>query len=341
MVWLVVSAPIVYLIHRFVEPTYEAFSTLRVSPGSVAVFTPTPLHDLKIVSYLQTQVALITSDRVLGAAIANPEVANLSTIRESDDPRTDLRKNMTVEIMKDASLIRVALELADGNQAAAIVNAVVHSYLVYNGEHTRSANSTLRQSLASQQEKYKDAITEKRNELKTLVDKGNFTIPPTVPNLGKNDDDGGAQPVIGSISESQYNMLAQKAINTQLEIMKAESELKTKEAEATRAASETDQGQLSKLSEERREQQILDEFQRDPEVVALSDDIAAAAEQRERARKVARLANDPSRRMAEERFKKLNEQYNGAVGIQIPPDQRAAEIHGQYWSPRSRNCRSA
>ena len=42
---------------------------------------------------------------------------------------------MTVEIVKDAYLIRVALELADGNQAAAIVNAVVHSYLAYNSEY--------------------------------------------------------------------------------------------------------------------------------------------------------------------------------------------------------------
>ena len=42
--------------------------------------------DFKSVTpYLQTQVNLITSDRVLGVAIASPEVINLSTITESDD----------------------------------------------------------------------------------------------------------------------------------------------------------------------------------------------------------------------------------------------------------------
>ena len=115
---------------------------------------------------MQTQVALITSDRVLGAAIANPEVVNLSTIKESDDPRTDLRENMAVEIVPNAYLIRVALELPDGNNAATIVNAVVHAYLVYNGEYTRSANSAFRQSLVSQLEKYRFAIREKRAEFK-------------------------------------------------------------------------------------------------------------------------------------------------------------------------------
>ena len=44
---------------------------------------------------------------------------------------------MTVEILKDALIIRVGLELADANQAATIVNAVVHAYLAYNGEHAQ------------------------------------------------------------------------------------------------------------------------------------------------------------------------------------------------------------
>ena len=72
---------------------------------------------------------------------------------------------MTVEIVKDTFLIRVGLELPDPNQAAAIVNAVVHSYLEYNFEHQRSGNATLRASLADQLKKYKNEISEKLSEV--------------------------------------------------------------------------------------------------------------------------------------------------------------------------------
>ena len=69
-----------------------------------------------VTPYLQTQVALITTDRVLTDALASPEIKDLSFIKQSDDSRADLRKNMGVEIVKDAYMIRVALELANGKR---------------------------------------------------------------------------------------------------------------------------------------------------------------------------------------------------------------------------------
>ena len=106
---------------------YEAFSLLQVQPVSHGLYgqAGSETSDFRSVTpYLQTQVALITTDRVLTTALASPEIKNLSFIKESDDPRADLRKNLDVEIVKDAYLIRVALELANGKEAAAIVNAV-------------------------------------------------------------------------------------------------------------------------------------------------------------------------------------------------------------------------
>ena len=120
---------------------------MQVQPTTPALYEQAASDnvDLRSVTpYLQTQVSLITSNRVLGDAIANPSVINLSTIKKSDDPKSDLRKDMVVEIVKNAYLIRVALELADPNQAATIVNAVVHSYLAYNSEFKRSENGKLK-----------------------------------------------------------------------------------------------------------------------------------------------------------------------------------------------------
>ena len=81
LVWLCLSLPAMYLIHHLVEPTYEASSILRITPTSWTLYEPSEQSDFKgAAPYLQTQVGLITSDRVLGAAIASPEVVNLSTI---------------------------------------------------------------------------------------------------------------------------------------------------------------------------------------------------------------------------------------------------------------------
>src|SRR5205807_5078264 len=77
LLWLVVSAPLAYLIYALVEPTYEAFSVLRIEPAQPELFSPGGLgrgiDDLKSVQpYLQTQVEIIKSDPLLEKAITKP-----------------------------------------------------------------------------------------------------------------------------------------------------------------------------------------------------------------------------------------------------------------------------
>ena len=224
--WVLICTPVVFLIHRLVEPTFEAVSVLRVTPESGGLFETTSSEDLdfsRVVPYLQTQVTLITSDRVLGVAIANPEVARLSTITETADPRAVLREKMSVGIVQDAYLIRVALALPDPNQAAAIVNAVVGSYLAYNGEHSRSANSKLRQSLVAQLEKYKTAINDKRAELKALQHKNAVDVHgANAPNeSGKAIDP--TRPSLAAVTPEQAKRIMDELIDSDMELIKAQS----------------------------------------------------------------------------------------------------------------------
>ena len=204
LVWLGLSLPAMYLIRQFVEPTFEAFSIVRVTPNPGTLFQHSEQIDFKgAVPFLQTQIGLITSDRVLAVALARPQIVKLSTITNADDPRNFLRKTMTVEIVKDAYLIRVALELADRNQAADIVNSVVDSYLEENGEHRRSKNSKLKTSLADEIKKYGTLIDKKREELRNLYTKGTINPAQQItpkPNRNQADD---SQPAMNSITEEQ------------------------------------------------------------------------------------------------------------------------------------------
>ena len=206
---------------------------MRVTPTSWQLYEPTHPEkvDFKAAEpYLKTQVSLLTSDRVLAPAIASSEIVNLSTIKNSDDPREFLREHMKVEIVKDAYLIRVALELPDGNQAAAIVNAVVHSYLLYNGEHQRSGNSTLRKSLAEHDEEYKKQISEKRDELRRLYQAGTTASVPRISLNASGKVSDPTQPRLSTVTETQARRVADEIINSDLELIKAQSVLEVTEA---------------------------------------------------------------------------------------------------------------
>ncbi len=165
LLWLVVATPLAYLIYMFVEPTYEAFSVLQIEPTKESLFStggqnPT---DRESIDYLQTQVQLITTDKVLDQALsADPRIANLPGIKSSKDSKADLRKAMEVGIVdKRTYLIRVALTSRDPEEAAALVNAVVDAYLDQHNEYHRSANKALHKSLSDELEKLaKDIVIE-------------------------------------------------------------------------------------------------------------------------------------------------------------------------------------
>ncbi len=184
--WLAISIPMAYFIWPFVEPTYEASSILRVEPFPPKLFEPLreDVPDPRIAeAYLRTQVELITSNRVLQVAIANPLVVKLPVIETSEDPTADLRKKIRVEIVKEAYLIRVALELPNAEHAATIINAVVDSYLEYHAEYQHGANSQLKASLAAQLGILQKECESKTRELRALRQNGAAQSPQAIDDL--------------------------------------------------------------------------------------------------------------------------------------------------------------
>ena len=127
----------------------------------------------------------MVSDKVLEQAVANPQVVNLSLIRQSDDPKADLRKKMSVLIMDNAYMIRVGLELTDPNQAATIVNTVVEAYMVQNTIFNRSVNKNLQETLKAQLVTLEEKLKDTKSEMEKMVKEGKFKIdrPKLNPNM--------------------------------------------------------------------------------------------------------------------------------------------------------------
>jgi polysaccharide biosynthesis transport protein len=309
LIWLTISIPAMYVIYCTVQPTYEAYSVLHFEPTRLIISDPTREHtDLhSIERYLQTQVNLIISDRVLNVAVSHPEVAGLPMIKRSKDPKADLRKRLVVEIVPDTDLIRVALESTDPEEAAKIVRQVVNAYQRHNLESYDLAYKSRRKSLEDQDKTLEKQITLKTEDLKKVLQAGNVDVQ-TEPRVESKKADDATQPRGSTFTQAAYDSFVAEGIKIQLELNEAEALLELRRA-ANETSAEVNEQQAQKLDDQI-EAQIVDEFRRDAEVVALVNEINEAKHQLDKAKRLARRADDPSRLAAENRCQQLAADYN-------------------------------
>ncbi len=257
---LLASIPVAYLIWYFVEPTYEAFSLLQIEPVQPKLYSDRGQDNVdfkSVVPYLQTQVKLMTSDRVLEPAVANSLVAKLPVIAKSQDPKADLRKKMDVEIQQDSYLIRVALEMPNGDHAAKIVNAVVDSYLSYTKDCKHGANAQLKSSLKLQLEKLQNELNTKNGELQALHQKGTVEIDkPKLTLAGKKNGGDETQPTFSSLPAEQIQTIVDQMVKSDLELIATRAALDARQA-ANRQSLETINELKIKLDELTRKREAL------------------------------------------------------------------------------------
>ncbi len=130
LLWGVGSIGLMALAYYKIKPTYDAVAWLKVEPSDTSVLnttTHTPANDFQV--FMETQVQLVTSPDVLGAALHDEDVAALARIRESLDPKAELRDLIQVSIPPKSQLILVSMSSQAPGEGPTIVNAVVESYL--------------------------------------------------------------------------------------------------------------------------------------------------------------------------------------------------------------------
>jgi polysaccharide biosynthesis transport protein len=307
--WLVVSAPIAFLLYMAIQPTYEAASLLRVEPAVPDPLSPLIRNSAEIQgsTYLRTQVGLITSAKVLNPAIADPLVVNLATIRKSVDPKTDLLDKLKVVIVPDTNLIRIALELPNPEEAATIVQAVVQSYLTQNTEYSRGANRDLTESLKQQLRKIAEEINLKKSMLKDLYKKGNISVVKKPELSTNNDDTNGLQPSFKNASENHLHNVIAQLDETGLELIEAMSTLEVKRD--THKAIQQSTEQPVEQTDTQKLARVTEEFTRDPEVVALKQEVEETQTHLERLKGNVRQSHDPAVVSAQKQLNKLEQEY--------------------------------
>ena len=253
--WLVLAAPLTYLLYRLIEPTYQAYSMIKIESNQPELFDHGLIaHDGSgsQPSYLQTEVESIRSNPVLELAITStvePRIANCPMIKQSLDPKDELRKKLEIQILPNTHWIRVAVDSKDPKEAADIVNAVVTAYHETTKD-TGSINTTLSKknnitkALREDLEAYKKGLQGKielaRTALKELAIKGNVEFEKPTLGTRKDEAEQSPQPAFNTQSLEAYKNTKDHLMQTEFQIMDLEARYAAKQAEEQQALASRD-----------------------------------------------------------------------------------------------------
>jgi len=199
---------------------YTASAFLRVAALEQALVfdTQETQHQTEFEIFKATQQQLLASRFVLNAALRNPEIANLPSVRAEKDEVGWLAEELRVHYPGEAEIMEVSLAGSNPREVEALVNAVVQAYLDKVVVQERNQRGQRLDKLDSVYiEKEKESRT-KRAQLRQWVEK-----------LGTGD--------METLSLKQQSAMQELAayrnqlMQVQFQLMRAEGDLKAKQAE--------------------------------------------------------------------------------------------------------------
>lgn len=112
-----------------VVPRYSATALIRVSAANQAVLFQSSGDARSFDVYKSTQLEYLRSRFVLVSALRRPEVARLASIQNEPDPVRWVSERLSVRYPGNAELMQVSVTSEKGDEAAALVNAIVDAYM--------------------------------------------------------------------------------------------------------------------------------------------------------------------------------------------------------------------
>ncbi len=166
---VIVGGIAVSLVWFFVEPPFLATAEIHIHeiPDRI-LFQIEDTGGFN--TYKQTQMRLVKSLYVLSAALRDPEIAQLSMVRERERPIEWLQEKLEVE-SPATEFVQISLEGDRPKELAAIVNAVTQAYQeeVVSDEDKRDQNRL--QELRAVETRLEEDLREKRKALQLLAQK--------------------------------------------------------------------------------------------------------------------------------------------------------------------------
>jgi hypothetical protein len=121
--------------------------------------------------YVETQLVLLKSRIVLQPALQQAAISQLPTIKGQADPVAWLQRNLEATNLKNTEVIRVSMAArtgADAKDQAAIINAVVQTYVEEIANVDLKLRADRHAMLKKLRKKYQDMIRERRETARKL-----------------------------------------------------------------------------------------------------------------------------------------------------------------------------
>ncbi|MDB5349293.1 MAG: yveL 1 [Planctomycetota bacterium] len=259
---------------------YKARSLIYVAEKPPKYLYETRENLIAYRTYQETQTTLISSRKVLGAALDEAAPAQLATLRDLDDPFAWLSDRIKVDFPRGSEILTISMTGDNPKDMAAIVNHVTDAYLTLIVDEERKERLSRFERLKELSGQYQRELRKKRETFRNLAEA-----------VGSNDKQNIA--AIQQTATDHLFQIRQELLKLQSEIRQSriqtrdlEAELRTNpnglnRAQPAEVPLENDQrisdlqAQLSKrLLQLKRTGQMVRNG-RDPAVTNLTDEVAA------------------------------------------------------------------
>lgn len=309
-IWLIGSAGLGFLAYKLIKPVYDVFSLIEVTPPETIIVSNGSNGTQSFRAFLDTQILLVTTPDVIQQAIIKPEIVNLPKIREMLDPETELRDAISVSIPRQGTnLIMVRMSDKNPSQAAALVNAVVDSYIKSAGFYAKQAITSQVTSLTDRAKEIEKKVDDQKQKLRDMYKQAGEN-PSLAAKDAKAEPEQGATATPSVIGRSQMTLDEYRSLKSQLadvtiQRYQAEADVNFHQQELRNRPSPAAAGSPEEL-----EAKITAEFQSLPEVLQIRDQIAALEGKLDLAAKsVRRRATDPATKYLRDQIADLKLQY--------------------------------
>jgi succinoglycan biosynthesis transport protein ExoP len=196
---------------------YTAIALLRIAANPEGILFSNAFQSATFDIYRSTQQQYLLSRYVLMAALRQPQVAELEAIREHPDPVALVQQGLRVRFPGNSELMEVSYTAKTPQEAAAIVNTVVDSYLQ---EVVAVELAERRQRLDELDQLYSEKEAElrkRRNDLTQLAEQ-------------LQTGDAEALNLKERSALQRFSMFRQELGNVQMAILRAQAEMRIREA---------------------------------------------------------------------------------------------------------------
>lgn len=203
-------------------PRHTARALVQVAAITPRVIFQTSEEPLNYRTYQQTQVALLKSRKVLGAALADPEVVKLRLAETHPDALGWLDKDLKAEFPGGSEVLAVTLSGSEPHQLPIVVNAVVSAYMAQIITKEREGRVARFDHLESLFQKMQDDLKVRRKALRNEVE-----------SVGLSDNQ--SMSTKQQLAMQFVGTARQELLALQNEIRRAEVEIQVLQAKSTRA----------------------------------------------------------------------------------------------------------